>query len=159
MGFAREPKLEGEPLRLEYGEPDGRVDVFLEDELGLLGGDLLDLDPAFGRGHDHGGFARPVDDDPDVELAPDVQGLFDEELADGLPFGAGLVRDQRHPEHPAGELCGLLGVRRDLDPAAFAPAAGMDLGFDDDPGPDPSRRSPGPRSAVSATSPLGTGTP
>ena len=48
-----------------------------------------------------------------------------------LPFGAGLMRDERHPDDLLGELLGLVNRARDLDAAALAAAAGMNLRLDD----------------------------
>ena len=39
--------------------------------------------------------------------------------------------DERHPNHGAGKLLGLVGRLGELDAAALAASAGMDLRFDD----------------------------
>src|SRR6185436_6530751 len=54
-----------------------------------------------------------------------------EDLADELPFGAGLVGDELHAEDLRRGLAGLFGRSGELDAAALAAAASMDLGFDD----------------------------
>ena len=102
-GVAGESELEGQVPGLEAGEPDGRVDPFLEDELGVLGGDLFDLHPAFGRGHDDRALPLPVDDDAEVELPGDAQRLLDEQPLDDLALRPGLVGDERHAENLAGQ--------------------------------------------------------
>ena len=73
-----------------------------------------------------------VDDDAQVELAVDLRAFLDEHAAHLLALGAGLVRDERHPDHLLGELLGLVGRLRQLDAAALAAAAGMNLRLDDD---------------------------
>ncbi len=156
--LALEAELEGQLPGLEGQEAGGRVHVFLEDALGRLGGDLLDLDAALGRGHDDGRFAGPVDDEAEVELPGDVQRLLDEDALDPLALGAGLVGHELHADHRGRQGLGLGGRRRELDAAALAPAAGVDLGLDDDPRPDPLGDRPG-RRRRSATSPRGTRTP
>ncbi len=51
----------------------------------------------------------PIDDDAQVQLAGDVAALFDQHLADGLPGGPGLDRDQVIAQQLAGDLGGLVG--------------------------------------------------
>ena len=71
----------------------------------------------------------------EVELAPDVEPLLDVEAPHHLPLGAGLVRDELHAEHLVGELARLGGAALgELDAAAFAATAGVDLRLDDDDG-------------------------
>ena len=48
-----------------------------------------------------------------------------------LPSGAGLVGDQRHADHLLGELLGFAGGLGELDAAALAAAAGVNLRLDD----------------------------
>ena len=48
------------------------------------------------------------------------------------PCGTGLVRDELHAEDALGVLLGFGKVFCDLDAAAFAAAAGVDLRLDDD---------------------------
>ena len=102
---------------------------------------------------------RAVDHDAQVQLALDLQPLLDEHAADLLAFRAGLVRDQRHADHLLGELLGLVGRLGQLDAAALAAAAGVNLRLDDTMSP-PRRLATSPASAgENATSPRGTGTP
>ena len=58
--------------------------------------------------------------------------FLDEHAADLPALRAGLMRDQRHADHLLGELLGLVGRFRQLDAAALAAAAGMDLRLHDD---------------------------
>ena len=47
------------------------------------------------------------------------------------PLGPGLVGDESHAQHVAGDVGGFVGRLRELDAAAFAAAAGVDLRLDD----------------------------
>ena len=70
------------------------------------------------------------------------------------------MRDERHADHVARELLGFVGRLGELDAAALAAAAGVNLRLDDD---DAAAEAPGDRrrasAALNATSPRGTGTP
>ena len=74
---------------------------------------------------------RAVDQDAQIELALDLEPFLDEHAADLLALGAGLMRDQRHADHLLRELLGFVGRLGDLDAAALAAAAGVDLRLDD----------------------------
>ena len=69
-----------------------------EDRLRVLRGDLLDVHAALRGGHDDRLPLGAVEGDRDVQLLGDVGGLLDEDLADELPLGAGLVGDELHAE-------------------------------------------------------------
>ena len=149
------------------GRPRGRrrIDVHRDDLLGRLGGDLLDLDAALGRRHEGDAPAVAVDDGAEVELARDVETLLDVEAAHLLPLGARLVGDELHAEDLLGELPRLGGAALgDLDAAAFAAAAGVDLRLDDDDGAArllrrASSRRPRPRRRSTPRGRVGIGTP
>ncbi len=128
---AREPEAVGEVARLVAGEPDDGVDDLLEDLLGRLGGDLLDLHAALGRGHDDDAPGAAVDDDAQIELARDVHTLLDEEALDDLARGPRLVRHELHAEDLLRRLARGGRALDDLDAPALAAATGVDLGLDD----------------------------
>ena len=84
--------------------------------------------------------------------------LFDEHAAHEAPFGAGLGRDQRHADDLLRRRFGLVRRGGELDAAALAAAAGVDLRLDD--GRDAELARDVPRlCGVYATRPRGTGTP
>ncbi len=120
-------------------QADGGVDGDAEDLFWGFFGDGFDVHPAFGAGDDHGGGGGAVEQDGEVEFALDINGFGDEQFADQLAFGAGLVSDQRLADHLAGGRGCFFGVVAEVH-AAFEPvlecpfsaATGMDLGFDDD---------------------------
>ena len=60
--------------------------------------------------------------------------LLDEEALHLLPLGAGLVRDELHAVDGARLFLGVLERLGDLDAAALAASAGVDLRLDDDDG-------------------------
>ncbi len=72
-----EAEREGELARLVRGKAETRVDVFLEDLLGRLLGDLLDLDAAFLADHQREALARAIQHDAEVQLALDPEALLD----------------------------------------------------------------------------------
>ena len=49
-----------------------------------------------------------------------------------MPFGTGLMRDERHADHLLRDLLRLVGRFRELDAAALAASACMNLRLDDD---------------------------
>ena len=54
-----------------------RVERFLDDRVGVLRGDFLDLDAAFLADHHDGAALRPVDDDAEVIFLGDIDGRGD----------------------------------------------------------------------------------
>ena len=89
-----------------------------------------------------------------------LQALLDEHALDHLPGRPRLVGDEVHAEHLRGRGPGLVGALDDLDAAALAAAAGMNLRLDDDrAAAEPLRRRRRRPSASNTTSPCGTGTP
>ena len=74
---------------------------------------------------------RAVDDHADVELLPDVGALLDQQPAHLLPVRTGLVGDELHAQDLAGQRAHFVDRLGDLDPAALAAAAGVDLRLDD----------------------------
>jgi hypothetical protein len=100
--------------------------------LRVVRGHFLDVHAALRGGHDHVHAAAAVERDAEVELLVDIQRFFDQHLPDDLPRGAGLVRDQVHADDLLRQRDRLVRVLGELDAAALAAAAGVDLGLDDD---------------------------
>ncbi len=71
------------------------------DFLRRVRGDFLDIHAALGAGDDDGGAGGAVEQDGEVEFARNVHRLGDEDLADELALGSGLMRDERLAEHLA----------------------------------------------------------
>ena len=69
---------------------------------------------------------------PEIELARDLETFLDEHALDDAAFGTGLIRDEPHAEHLRRGVARLGGALHDLDAAALAAAAGMNLRLDDD---------------------------
>jgi hypothetical protein len=70
---------------------------------------------------------------------------------------AGLMRDERHADHRGREFDGVLGASRQLDAAALAAAAGVDLRLDDDHGAAETAGDVVASAGIEVTSPRGTG--
>jgi hypothetical protein len=105
--------------------------VLLQDGVRVFGRHLLDVHPALGRGHDHGEALGPVDEGGEVHLLRplEVHALLDEEPPHDSALRARLVGAQRHPQHRLGDALAFVEALRDLDAAALAAAAGVDLGL------------------------------
>src|SRR5690606_38678222 len=127
--LALQAEAEGDPAGVMRLHAGGRVDGNLEDLLGVLGGNLLDLHAALGGGHHGDARGGAVDQEAQVELALDVAAFLDIEALDQLALGAGLVGHQGHAQHLAGLVLHVVQRLDDLDAAALAAAAGMNLGL------------------------------
>src|SRR5581483_3784185 len=125
--LALEPEAEREIARLEGLKAEPRLDGFLQDGVGIARGNFFDLHAARGRGHEHGTAGGAVHHDAQVKLPFDGQRFFDEQAANVFAFGAGLVRDQPHAEHLRRDGAGFLRGPGDLDAAALAASASVDL--------------------------------
>ena len=118
--------------RLVGLKPDRRVDVVLEDRVGILGRDFFDLHAAGLRGHEDQLGGRAVEHDAQVQLAFDGRRLFDQQPLHLLALRPGLVRDQLHAEDLLRCILRFLQGLGHLDAAALAAAAGVDLRLDHD---------------------------
>ena len=156
LEVAAEAHREGELARLVVEQAEHRVGVVADDRLGVVDGDLLDLDAALRRAHQQDPPRRPVEDGRHVVLADDVGGRRDEHLAD---------RDalDLHPEDRRRDALRLVRAGGELHAARLAATADEDLRLDDD---RRRRRSARIRSAAArawdgvwATSQAGTGRP
>src|SRR5690606_4838171 len=102
-----------------------RVDRHLEDRVGPLGGELLDLDAALGGAHGEERAVRAVEQEGEVVLLGDVAGLGDQHAVHGMALDV-------HAEDRLGLLARLLGCPRQLHAARLAAAAGLDLSLHHD---------------------------
>ena len=134
MYLASRPEFEGDLARLKGLQPEAGDDVLFDDGVGIFRRDLFDLHAARRRSHEHQASVGAVEHDAEIQLARDGQRLFNQQPLHFLALGTGLVRDQLHPEHLGGQLAGFFGRLGDLDAAAFAAAASVDLCFDDNAG-------------------------
>ena len=108
-----------------------RVKPPLDNSVGLLFRDDLDLDASLARDHDYGASLGAVDDDGCVILALDVHSFRHQELVDLQPFRSGLRRDHTIAEHEGSSFADLISRLAKLDEPSLPPAAGEDLGLDD----------------------------
>src|SRR3954451_3754562 len=111
-------------LGLELAERQDVREVPAPDLVGLLLGDLLDVDATDRAEDDHGLLADPVPHDAGVELLVDVGPGVDE-------HAARLVAVDLELEDVGGVLLGLLGRVGELHAAGLHAPAGEHLGLDD----------------------------
>ena len=104
-------------------EPGGRVEVALDERVGVGLGDLLDVHPAHARDDREQLLLGAVEDDRGVVLGRDLRSLLDPEVVDGEAADV-------HAEDRLGVRPGLGLVLGDLDPAGLAAAADRDLSLD-----------------------------
>src|SRR6185437_12635455 len=125
----RQAQAKGELAGLVSFEAGIGVERGLQDRGRVLGRDLFDLHAARRRGHEHR-LARPaVQHDAQVQLAGNVRRLFDQDLAHLAPLRAGLVGHQGHAQDLARTFDRFFGRFGQLDAAALAASARVDLGF------------------------------
>ena len=96
-----------------------------DERVGVLLGDLLDLDATLGREHEERLLCASVEGQREVVLARDVGGALDPEPPHDVAVDV-------HPEDRLGLRGGVRGVICELDPARLAAPAGEHLGLDDD---------------------------
>jgi hypothetical protein len=106
-----------------------RVDVALDQGLGVLLGDRLDVHPALGGDHRQQLLLGAVENHRRVVLGGDVGPGLDPDLVDLERPLAARAADV-HAEDRLGMLARLIGVGGDLDPAGLAAAADQHLGLD-----------------------------
>ena len=119
-----EPQAEGHLACLERLETQLRVGVDLDDGVGVLLGQRLDLDAALGRTHEHDALGGAVEDRSEVELAHDVGARRHQHATDGDALDV-------HAQDGFGVGFGFFGRARELDAAGLAAAADEHLGLDD----------------------------
>src|SRR5439155_11575378 len=102
----------------------GRVEVQPHERVGILLGDLLDLDATLRREHEERLLCAAVERDREVVLLRYVGCLLDPEPADDMPTDV-------EAEDLARLLLGVGGGLGELDAAGLATAAGEDLRLDD----------------------------
>ena len=133
---ARHPAAGHGLLGLEVGDRVEVGEVAATDVVGVLFGDLFDVDPAHVREEHH----RPL-----RPAVPEHRGVV-------LLLDLGLRVDEHADRHVAADLeledlggvrLGLLGAVGELDPAGLHPPAGQDLRFDHGRARDPLGRLPG----------------
>ena len=110
-------------LGLEVGDRQQVGDVAAADVVGVLLGDLLDVDPAHVAEQHHRPLRGPVPDDAGVVLLLDLGLGVDEHAARHVAVDLEL-------EDLRGVGLGLLGGVGELDAAGLHPPAGQHLGLD-----------------------------
>ncbi|MDR6358060.1 hypothetical protein Q3H58_004731 [Pseudomonas psychrotolerans] len=108
-----------------------RIDGGLENLLRSVVRDLLDVHATFGGSHEHDAAAGTIDHGAQIELLVDVGAGFDQDLADRLTVGVGLVGHQTLAQPLGGEFLGFFFALDQLHATGLTAATGMYLGFDD----------------------------
>ena len=86
---------------------------------GFSAATCFDLHAARGGCHEDRLAFGAVNKDSQIKFFLDGQRLFDKQPAHDAPLGTGLVGDQFHAEHLAGQLTGFVHRLGDLDAAAL----------------------------------------
>ena len=118
-----EPEPECELARLPVTQPEQRVRVDADDGVRVRRRHLLDLDPALGRAHQQDPPRRPIEDRGQVQLADDVRGWSDEDLAHGDAL-------DRHAEDVVRDVLRLVVSGGEPDAARLASTADEHLRLD-----------------------------
>ena len=133
-----EAESRGNLARLIGHEPESRIHADTEDLFRCLLGDRLDVHSAFRAGNDHRRRRRTIEQDGEVQLAGNVDGLPDKDLSDLLAVRAGLMGDQHLSKHSRRQIAGLQGRITKMNASletrlerSLAATSRMDLGLDD----------------------------
>ena len=130
--LGRNAEAESELACLKTAQPDRRIDRLFENKLGRFLGDLFDVHTAGRRGHKNVAAGHAIERDAEIKFLVDRQAFFDQQRLYLVAFGAGLMRDELHSEYLGSDLLCFFGRFGELYAAAFAAAAGVDLGLNDD---------------------------
>ena len=126
-----EAEPEGELARLKRLQPDRRLDDDLQQLVGRVLGDLLDLHAAMlGGDHAHT-LELPVENIAEIDLALERIGELDIHALHGLALGPRLRRDEALAEELARRLLHLVVGAAEFDAPRLAARARMDLRLDD----------------------------
>ena len=112
---------------MERRETRRGIDVKRGDLLRGVDRDLFDIHPAFGRGDEGHASEVAIDDQREIKLPLDGDVLGHIDFSDRPALRPGLRRDQRLAQHALGVAAQIFKALHQLDAAAFASAAGMDL--------------------------------
>jgi hypothetical protein len=111
------PLLNASPLRpsaacdlarLIRHDADGRINLLLDDLLGMFLGDFLDVHAALGAGHDERTRRGAIQQHREVKLLLDLFRRRDEQFADEPSVRAGLLGDEHLTEHGLGLFVNIL---------------------------------------------------
>src|SRR5690606_36595655 len=129
--LAFEAEAEGYPARMERHNAGRRINAYHEDFFRCLFGDFLDVHSAFGGGHEGHAILGAVDDRAKIEFTGDIAPFLDIDALDFLAFRTGLMRHELHADHGFCRIGYRVEGLDDLDAAALAATACMDLRLDD----------------------------
>ena len=124
------PDLARQGFGFVTAEPGFGIDHDLVNQFRGFLGHGFDFGAALGTGHDHDPLRGAIDDQADIEFIGDVGALFDQQALDQLALGPGLMGHQGHAENRVGVLAHLVETFSQLDAAALAAPARVDLRLD-----------------------------
>ena len=99
--------------------------LFVTTSLNDFLGDFLDLDTAFGGGHEDDTARGAIDDSAQIQLAGDIGAVLDQDLGNRLTFLVGLIGHQVLAQPLLGECLGGFGALDQLDATSLAAAASL----------------------------------
>src|SRR5438105_8007689 len=108
---------------------DGRIDLESENFLRAVFGYFFDVHAALSGSNEGDAACGPIDERGEIELARDRRAFLDVKPADGPSFLAGLMRYERHTEHPPGFRANTLDGSDEFHAAAFPASACVNLGL------------------------------
>ena len=116
--------------RLEGLQSHGGPDLDLQQGVGVVGRDLLDLDTPFGGGNHPDAFDLSIEHEAQVQLARERLGLFHVDAVHELALGAGLGRHERLADQGARGVGHLMVGTAEAHAARLAAPARVDLRLD-----------------------------
>src|SRR4029453_13472896 len=90
---------------------------------------LFDIHAARCGGHEYRVSNLSIDGDSEVELFPDIESFFNEDLLYAPAFRSGLSRYEVHTDHPSRNFCSFIRLLCPLPASALSSSAGMNLGL------------------------------
>ncbi len=127
-----EPQLKRNFARLKRFQPHARIDILLENRVGILGGDLLDFHSARRRSHEYRLAFGAVDENSQIQLFFNRKCFFNQQTPHDAALGTCLMSNELHAQNFARQFPSLVHRLGNLYAASLAPPTSMDLRFDYD---------------------------
>ena len=94
-----------------------------------MSGNFFNFHAAFSRSNEYRPLKLAVDEKTDIELLDDIEPLLNKDLTDRGSGRTGLLGDQTAADHKTGEIADIFQTAGEFYAAAFASAAGVNLGL------------------------------
>ena len=115
--------------RLKWSQTRIRLKCLFQNRLGRLGRNFLDVHSTRSRRHKNRFGLQAIEHDAQVQFSFNGERFLDEQSLYNPAFRPRLMSHQRHAQHLFCDLGGFGRIARDLDTAAFSPAARVNLRF------------------------------